>query len=817
MFRKYALATIILLAALLLVAHLYRDAIARRVANSYLSGQDLTIADVSIDKIGTGHIRFSTISLERRDGTRIGIFDISLPYDTADKRVESIEIGAIEIVPGEGGSTPTTPAVLFQLLLDAPNTIPVTRLRVGRVQYVDKLALEDVAWAASASNQSLQLLFRGISVDATVLDDGITQTVSVRAGSEPGIDEFVVELTARRAANSIDLEGNFNTKMAFLLATMRMFGVAPPNIIELSGEISGPIMVSLSADDTGDIEVTAKPKLDTDLKAMYRTATADRLDVVAHELKSIRVQLNYPSIRWLTQITSGKLTVGDSRFKDVAVSIRDLACRNGVFCAVTASLSSEKLETGEWALEDVSATVPLTFNIAADTTVELSSGTEISGRLKSDNGVSIGQATLQFPKPLTITATADSWSAKADEVSLLLGDLAIGDSFLATLPFQFDSLVIGNSGKTTTANFAIPAESASWRIGGMLPAAIDISGTLQRAGEKFSADIGVFFSDGSALATLKAQHDLHEGVGSLSVSNSEQDFAGKPLSRLLADWPYEWDVVAGASTLSANLRWSTSDGDFGYEGDVKYSAIGLDGHYGDSAFVGLSTTVDVQLGDQNGVTVLPAAISVRLVEVGVAIEDVSAAVAADVQNQLIHFDNVSMSALGGQLTTDPFTLSIMEQATNIVLRLRSVQLQFIVNLADFESIQMTGSVSGILPIRINGNQIIVDGGRLESDEPGGSIRYIPPAGDMASTDDSQLGLVTRALSNFQFDSLVSDVSFSENGDLVLKMTLEGINPDLDATQPVILNLSVENNIPQLLRSLQATRSIEEILDRKAKK
>jgi hypothetical protein len=47
------------------------------------------------------------------------------------------------------------------------------------------------------------------------------------------------------------------------------------------------------------------------------------------------------------------------------------------------------------------------------------------------------------------------------------------------------------------------------------------------------------------------------------------------------------------------------------------------------------------------------------------------------------------------------------------------------------------------------------------------------------------------------------------------MKLAGINPDMDDKQPVILNLGVENNIPQLLRSLQAIRSIEEILERRS--
>ena len=83
----------------------------------------------------------------------------------------------------------------------------------------------------------------------------------------------------------------------------------------------------------------------------------------------------------------------------------------------------------------------------------------------------------------------------------------------------------------------------------------------------------------------------------------------------------------------------------------------------------------------------------------------------------------------------------------------------------------------------------------------------------AGVPDDSLGLVTRALSNFEFDDLTSDVDYTKAGDLELQMRFTGISPDVDATQPIVLNLGVENNVPQLLRSLQAIRSIEDILER----
>jgi len=145
-----------------------------------------------------------------------------------------------------------------------------------------------------------------------------------------------------------------------------------------------------------------------------------------------------------------------------------------------------------------------------------------------------------------------------------------------------------------------------------------------------------------------------------------------------------------------------------------------------------------------------------------------------------------------------------------MLRIDSVQLSLMKALAKFDSIDVEGSVSGVLPVTMSGDQITITKGRLESDEPGGYIRY--RAGD-ADTDDSQFGLATRALSDFEFAALTSEVTYTEDGDLLLAMRMEGVNPNMDPNQPVVLNLNVENNVPQMLQSLQATRDIQEILER----
>jgi Dicarboxylate transport len=124
-------------------------------------------------------------------------------------------------------------------------------------------------------------------------------------------------------------------------------------------------------------------------------------------------------------------------------------------------------------------------------------------------------------------------------------------------------------------------------------------------------------------------------------------------------------------------------------------------------------------------------------------------------------------------------------------------------------VDVSGSVSGRIPIDLDGGKLRIDAGRMENDPPGGVIRYRAPV----STDGSGgLAMAQRALSNLQYEALATDLDYTTTGDLIMKMRLKGINPDMDPLQPVILNLTLENNIPQMLKSLQATRDIQDVIE-----
>jgi len=342
-------------------------------------------------------------------------------------------------------------------------------------------------------------------------------------------------------------------------------------------------------------------------------------------------------------------------------------------------------------------------------------------------------------------------------------------------------------------------------------------GSFEMNDEGIIAAISAHTIGGSEFAALHVKREAATGAGTVSVSGADIDFRYTPMSGFLAKWPFEWDVVAGKSSFSANVNWEPGTTDFTYEGGADIAFDDLSGRYFDSAFTGLTTNINMKLDDQQGIRLSPAIISAQLLDIGIPIEDISVELSMDPTAKTVLINDLSMSALDGRLIAEPFVYSMETHSADVQLQPESVQLQFIVALAKFESIEMTGSVSGFLPVQINDKNVVISGGKLESDEPGGVIRYHPAGVEEAQDMDSQLDIVTSALSNFQYESLVSDVDYDESGDLVLQMTIRGRNPDLDPLQPVILNLSVENNVPDLLRSLQATRTIEDILERSANK
>ena len=59
----------------------------------------------------------------------------------------------------------------------------------------------------------------------------------------------------------------------------------------------------------------------------------------------------------------------------------------------------------------------------------------------------------------------------------------------------------------------------------------------------------------------------------------------------------------------------------------------------------------------------------------------------------------------------------------------------------------------------------------------------------------------------------TEVFYDEDGELLLSVQLQGRNPNMNNGQAINLNVNITNNIPSLLKSLQASRVITDELER----
>ena len=387
-------------------------------------------------------------------------------------------------------------------------------------------------------------------------------------------------------------------------------------------------------------------------------------------------------------------------------------------------------------------------------------------------GLSIAAATLEASN-VEFESSAAAWTANSDSARLLISEPAyVGRQFVTP----------------------------------------SIQGDFKASDERLSTRLRIATPEGGITGTAEILHDLADGRGELRFDDLRLDIDILNFSEAFAEWPYEWDVTSGTWQIEGVVSWRQTPSGFTYEGQSLHRIDALAGSYGEVGFLGFSTEAELSLESDSTPAVAPGSFELALVDIGFPIEDISGRYMIDLAELNVEFEGVGMSALGGSVRIAPFRYDIDAASNDIVLSVEGVQLPLMVGLADLDSVDISGSVSGGVPISVRNGSIVVEEGFLEADPPGGAIRY--QGGSALADDQTQLGIVTRTLENFRFEELTSEVHYSEQGDLKLQMRLTGTNPDVDPDQPVILNLGIENNIPQMLRSLQATRSIEELLEEK---
>jgi hypothetical protein len=171
------------------------------------------------------------------------------------------------------------------------------------------------------------------------------------------------------------------------------------------------------------------------------------------------------------------------------------------------------------------------------------------------------------------------------------------------------------------------------------------------------------------------------------------------------------------------------------------------------------------------------------------------------------------------VTSAGLVVDLAKPSSQTIFSLQGLDLSKVLSVEQQQGVQGTGTLNGTLPVMIASGGVTVKDGLVEAQPPGGIIRYglTPASSKLISETDSQLHLVSQALNNFHYTLLRVGVDYADSGTLLLSAHLEGRNPDLKNIPPIHFNLTVQEHVPTLLKSLRVIQRLEDAVEKKYKR
>ncbi len=149
----------------------------------------------------------------------------------------------------------------------------------------------------------------------------------------------------------------------------------------------------------------------------------------------------------------------------------------------------------------------------------------------------------------------------------------------------------------------------------------------------------------------------------------------------------------------------------------------------------------------------------------------------------------------GGLAVDPADINLKNlDQTRLLLRLDHVPLSDLVVVGS-DTFSASGSVTGVVPLRLIDTTLVVEEGRLETDGPG-LIAY--NVSETYHQAHPQLKLVFALLQNFHYDSLNVAIDTTDENAMTARLNIKGRNPDVEKGKPVDLTVRLSGD---LLKSL----------------
>ena len=284
-------------------------------------------------------------------------------------------------------------------------------------------------------------------------------------------------------------------------------------------------------------------------------------------------------------------------------------------------------------------------------------------------------------------------------------------------------------------------------------------GSMQLSGSGLRANASLSAGDRASLSA-ELLHPFAAGAGFADIEIPRFQFdAEYPLSELLPGKLPDFDILAGAIAGTGNVEW---DGG-GLRGGMQLRLEDLSGHFGETAFLDFDTDMEIELTpDLSLRSARPLAASLRQLDPGLPLDRLRWNYSFDSGGQTLEIRQMQADFLDGQIALPALRLARGEPLPNPNLVLSDIDLAAATRPLDYDALEVSGRVSGYLPLRLESGLVRIEDGLIGALQPGGRIRYTPER----EASDPRMRTVNELLSDYRFDSLNSHVQLDEAGDLL---------------------------------------------------
>lgn len=435
---------------------------------------------------------------------------------------------------------------------------------------------------------------------------------------------------------------------------------------------------------------------------------------------------------------------------------------------------------------------------------------------------SVARGTMQFSDtlPVRFNMTTGEWEVGPSTITLRFPEIRLAKHqvMVQQAAFRLEELRGSASSWKSQGTVMIHGLRVDQPMGRSMPAYLTV---------RLAADPAVIKADIQAgtqdkLMTLNAQveHTLATGRGRVQGTLGPVTFdrTGLRLRQLWSPWPFPVDMTGGRLSATFDLDWESGApaGAAVRSGRGEIVMENLSGQYRDLVFTGLDTNVHVTaISTDTIATSRPAEIKIASVNQGIEVTRVSLRTQVDWNRRkslpLVEVRDIRCELLGGNVTSQGVRADLANPPYSFTVLARALDLAKILSLEQQKGLQGSGLLDGTIPITVTSHGITVKDGVIEARPPGGVIQYqaSAEAAKAVTGTNANMQLVLQALNNFHYNVLQVGTQYSEDGTLNLNARLEGRNPDLKKTPPLHFNLTVQENIPALLKSLRLVQDIEE--------